>query len=89
MVRVTAAVGAAPVHVLPRRGRRAADLRERAITLQLLDRHDEYRRGPGETIIADNGRALVGVVSVEHSALLVHGPCASPGDRAGHAAGIW
>ncbi len=33
---------------------------------KLLDRHDEYRRGPGETIIADNGRALVGVVSVEH-----------------------
>ena len=33
---------------------------------KLLDRHDGYRRGPGETIIADNGRALVGVVSVEH-----------------------
>ena len=33
---------------------------------KLLERHDEYRRGAGETIIGDTGRALVGVVSVEH-----------------------
>jgi hypothetical protein len=40
---------------------------------KLLDRHDEYRRGPGETIIADTGHALVGVVSVEHLLRIFHG----------------
>jgi hypothetical protein len=33
---------------------------------KLLDRHDEYRRGVGETIVGDHDRALVGVVGVDH-----------------------